>query len=231
MTSKLTASVLSKFQKRYHNIEIKDHWVEFSIETPEFEILEGLVKEEKKDPRYERGVLVLPVLQRNGVNPVETTQIACYEAYKQLESDFWTYVDEVATQTKLTRFEVIYKAPQELDSLIEELQAEAEKLEAIAGDDELTVKKREKVQADIDSIKEQITTRSKEILEKTGDYQKDIDKKYADYQAKLYDFQLELASLRSGIPTENIKNLHPEFLQELGAFMNREIRGETSEKK
>jgi hypothetical protein len=224
MTSKLTASVLSKFQKRYHNIEIKDHWVEFSIETPEFEILEGLVKEEKS-------VLVLPVLQRNGVNPVETTQIDCYETYKQLESDFWTYVDEVATQTKLTRFEVIYKAPQELDSLIDELQAEAEKLEAIAGDDELTTKKREKVQADIDSIKEQITTRSKEIIEKTGDYQKDIDKKYADYQAKLYDFQLELASLRSGIPVENIKNLHPEFLQELGAFINKEIRGETSEKK
>jgi hypothetical protein len=224
MTSKLTTSVLSKFQKKYYNIQIKDHWVEFSIETPEFEILESLVKEEK-------GELVLPVLQRNGVNPLETSQIDCYEDYKKLETDFWMYVDEIATKTKLTRFEVIYKAPQELDSLIEELQAEAEKLEAIAGDDDLTVKKREKVQADIDSIKEKITERSKEILEKTGDYQADIDKKYADYQAKQYEFQLELAALRSGIPTENIKNLHPEFLAELGAFMNREIRGETSEKK
>jgi hypothetical protein len=224
MTSKLTTSVLSKFQKKYYNIQIKDHWVEFSIETPEFEILESLVKEEK-------GELVLPVLQRNGVNPLETSQIDCYEDYKKLETDFWTYVDEIATKTKLTRFEVIYKTPQELDSLSEELQAELERLESIEGDDDLTVKKREKIKEDIKSITEQFTSRSNEIKESLGEYNETIISKYADYQAKLYEFQLELAALRSGIPTENIKNLHPEFLQELGAFMNSEIAGKVSEKK
>jgi hypothetical protein len=218
------SSVLGKFKKKFYPIKIQEHWVEFSIDTPEFDILDGLVKEEN-------GELVLPVLQRNGVNPMEASEIECYEEYKELEKNFWEFVDDIAVKTKLTRFEVIYKAPQELDSLIEELQAERDKLDALEGDDELVNKKREKVQSDIDAIKEKISERSKEILEKTGDYDAEINSRYATYQAKQYEFQLELASKRSGIPMENIKNLHPEFLQELGIFMNNEIRGRTTEKK
>ena len=231
-------SVLTRFKRRYFNLELQPEWLEFSVDTPEFELLDGLisVEGEGEDEKY-----FLPLLARSGVNPLENAEIDSFEVYKEAKKDYWEYVEKVSNETGLTRFQVVYKDTEESlseanDEITEEQQAiekvrkELEETEDETVESELKKRMKEKQKA-ILAINQGFIQKVKETESILSPYKEEISKLEKAHEEAKKSYEMALASLRSKIELKNLENLHPVLLFEILEFIRREINGEVSEKK
>ena len=246
---------LTQFKRRYFNLKLQPEWLEFSIDTPEFELLDSLVIVKDapientavleltiEDPDYEPSQeYFLPLLARNGVNPVENAGIDSFEVYKEAKKDYWEYVEKVSNETGLTRFQVVYKDTEESlseanDEITEEQQAiekvrkELEETEDETVESELKKRMKEKQKA-ILAINQGFIQKVKETESILSPYKEEISKLEKAHEEAKKSYEMALASLRSKIELKNLENLHPVLLFEILEFIRREINGEVSEKK
>jgi hypothetical protein len=251
-------SKLTQFKRRYFNLKLQPEWLEFSIDTPEFELLDSLVI--VKDVSIENTALLkdnpdyisrledepsqeyfLPLLARNGINPVENAEIDSFEVYKEAKKDYWEYVEKVSNETGLTRFQVVYKDTEESLSeandeikeeqqVIEKVKKELEETEDETVESELKKRIKEKQKAII-SINQGFIQKTKETEAILSPYKEEMDTLEKFHEESKKQYEMALASLRSKIELKNLENLHPVLLFEILEFIRREINGEVSEKK
>jgi len=236
-------SVLTRWKKQYFQLNITEY-LGFSADTPEWEILEKLViakdvpveNESEPDQEY-----FLPLLQRNGVNPLESAGIDCFEAYKEAKKNYWDLVDKIAEDTKITRYQVLnFASPSDMGDLqVESLEkniivASYSQKADETEDADLKMEYTQKVTEATKRIRELEATfqeKKKETESILAPYKDELEKaeKAKDDSTKAYE--MALASLRSEISVESLEKLHPELLSRMLEFIRREINGEVSEKK
>lgn len=237
-------SVLTKWKKRFFELNITEY-LGFSADTPEWEVLGGLVNskdiidpENESEPEQE---YFLPLLQRNGVNPLESAGIDCFEAYKDAKKNYWDLVDKIAEDTKITRYQVLnFASPSDMGDLqVESLEkniivASYSQKADETEDADLKMEYTQKVTEATKRIRELEATfqeKKKETELILAPFKDELEKAEKAKDDSTKEYEMALASLRSKISVDSLEKLHPELLSGILEFIRREINGEVSEKK
>ena len=237
-------SVLTKWKKRFFELNITEY-LGFSADTPEWEVLGGLVNskdiidpENESEPEQE---YFLPLLQRNGVNPLESAGIDCFEAYKEAKKAYWDLVDKIAEDTKITRYQVLnFASPSDMGDLqVESLEkniivASYSQKADETEDADLKMEYTQKVTEATKRIRELEATfqeKKKETELILAPFKDELEKAEKAKDDSTKEYEMALASLRSEISVDSLEKLHPELLSGILEFIRREINGEVSEKK
>jgi len=224
--------LLSKFKLQTYRLPVKAEWIQYSLGTPEFNILEALVESDSDewDDSY-----FIPLTKRFGIHPSENE--CCkeiYDKFKLTEKNFFSFLDKITEETGLTRVEILLRIPEDLNSL----QVEVEK-ELKDSEDSSKLEIREKLV----KIKNKLKTESKDIGREVAEYSAELKQISIAYEAEQLEYFFELISVfLSGkrcqkdvadpvfVSVEAIKNLHIDFQRALIDFLKSEIYGWEQEK-
>ena len=90
-------SLLSKFKPSIYFLEIKPEWIEFSYNSPEFDLLDKIVNQNKE------GTIGLSLLKRHGIHPSEDEAIKeIHEAYLDCAKQYFNTIKLISESTGLT---------------------------------------------------------------------------------------------------------------------------------
>jgi hypothetical protein len=210
-------SLLSKFKPSIYFLEIKPEWIEFSYNSPEFDLLDKIVNQNKE------GIIGLSLLKRNGIHPSEDEAIKeIHEAYLDCAKQYFNTIKLISESTSLTPSEVTSRTSPQLLEEIDALSLESDK-------------------AKLAQAKKDLKQENAAIAERLAPYNEQYNQVQADYNTSFDNYYVALISLfLSGkrldssvaFTSENVRNLHSGLRSALAGFVTNEINGwESSEGK
>jgi hypothetical protein len=206
-------SLLSKFKPSTYFLEIKSEWIEFSYNSPEFDLLDKLVIQNKE------GLIGLSLLKRNGIHPSEDEAIKeVHEKYLDCAKEYFNTIKLISEETGLTPSEVTTRTSPQLLEEIEALERESDK-------------------AKLAQSKKDLKQENLAIAERLAPYNEQYNQVQANYNTSFDNYYVALISLfLSGKRTEsavdftseNVRNLHSGLRSALANFITNEINGWSS---
>lgn len=206
-------SLLSKFKPSTYFLEIKPEWIEFSYNSPEFDLLDKIVNQNKE------GAIGLSLLKRNGIHPSEDEAIQeTHEAYLDCAKQYFNTIKLISESTGLTPSEVTSRTSPQLLEEIDALSLESDK-------------------AKLAQAKRDLKQENAAIAERLAPYNEQYDQVQANYNTSFDNYYVALISLfLSGkrldssvaFTSENVRNLHSGLRSALANFVTNEINGWSS---
>jgi len=206
-------SLLSKFKPSIYFLEIKPEWIEFSYNSPEFDLLDKIASQNKE------GTIGLSLLKRHGIHPSEDEAIKeIHEAYLDCAKQYFNTIKLISESTSLTPSEVTSRTSPQLLEEIDALSLESDK-------------------AKLAQAKRDLKQENAAIAERLAPYNEQYNQVQADYNTSFDNYYVALISLfLSGkrlessvaFTSENVRNLHSGLRSALANFVTNEINGWSS---
>jgi hypothetical protein len=239
-----TLSVLGKFKPEIYSLEVLPEWIQFSIGTEEFQLLDNCVAEQVVEE--EKPIYIISLFKRFGINPAEIDSVKeVADGYKVAAREFFEYLDMVSEKAGLTRVEILLKIPEDLENIQQDLETQLEE----AKDEKKGLLE---IREEITRVKEKALEESKSIAEKIAPFQerlKELAESHDNAQVEYYKALLVHFLNRSRVVDlklfekgnsildclisnsftgDNIDRLHIGFQRALYDFLKKEIGGWTN---